>query len=409
MISDYIKDGLKNIIRDKRNVILMVIFTLLFILLFADTIFINNFFGYLNYAVNTNINFRTFSADKHGTNFTESSKELKNIENVAEVYIASYGNFSVYSNLTSNGLDGALELYYGTINTTPDSILGKNIEDLESGEMICPMEFYPDSLTSEVKINKDYIWSTDKTLNYEFMVYYPMNKIVDDEIVEGDGERKFKIVGLYNNRLVMNENNVCYITPQDMEYFYSNLNPQIDYDKDDYALVNVVVDKAKNLNKVKKEVSNLGYYVSEDNSMTFDDKTVGAISLLGLSFFIIIIGTIIFLFSSYLKKNMRNNIRQLGILRSCGYTKRDILKQEIIKNILILGICLIISLIIISIIFSKIVNLFDYTTYVGFYVSNNYLLLFLTFIIILIILLRIDIKNVKKNMNKSIDELLKEE
>lgn len=410
MISDYIKNGLRNIIRDKKNIILMIVFALLFLLLFTDTIFLKNFIGYINYAVNTNINFRTFSADKNGTNYTESSEELKKLDHVSEVYIAAYGNFSVYTNLTSNGLDGALELEYGTENTTPDSILGKNIEDLESGEMICPMEFYPDSLTSGLKINKNYIWTSDKTLNFEFIVYHPLNKVVDGELVEGDGERKFKIVGLYDNKLVMNENNVCYITPQDMEYFHSNLNPHIDYDKDDYALVHVVVDKAKNLNKVKKEVESLGYFVSEDTSMTFDEKTVGTITILGISFFVIIIGTIMFLFITYLKKNIKSNIKQLGILRSCGYTEKDILKQELIKNSLILIICSTVSLVAFSLLFSKvIIGLFDYTTYVGFYVNNNLFLLVFVFIMVLIILLNINKIIIKRSINKPINEILKEE
>jgi len=410
MISDYIKDSLKNIKRDKSNIILIIVFTLLFILLFTDTIFIKNFFGYINYAVNTNINFRTFTADKHDTNFTESAEELKKLKHVTEVYIAAYGNFSIESDLTLNDLDGFLELEYGTENTAPDSVMGKNIEDLNSGEMICPLEFYPDSLTSETKINKDYIWPADKTLNYEFMMYFPMNKVVDNDIVEGTGERKFKIVGLYNNRLVMNENNVCYITPQDMEYFHTNLNPHINYNEDDYAMVHVVADKASNLSKVKKEVENLGYYVSEDNSMTFDEKIVGTITLLGISFFIIIIGTILFLFNSFLKKNIKRRIRQLGILRSCGYTKKEILKKEIVRNALILFICFIISSIIFSILFSKIiVNFFEYTTYVGFYVKNSYVLLLLIFIIVLVILLNIDIRMIRKNIDKPIYELLKEE
>ena len=61
MISDYISSSLKNIRRNKKNVVLIVIFALLFLLLFLDVIFIKNFNGYFDYAVNNNVGFRTLS------------------------------------------------------------------------------------------------------------------------------------------------------------------------------------------------------------------------------------------------------------------------------------------------------------------------------------------------------------
>lgn len=412
MVSDYLYGATKNIIRNKKNLIIISIFSLLFFLLFIDIIFIKNFYSYINYTINTNIAFRTFSADKDGTNFAKGSIELKKINHIADVYIAAYESFAVQTDFKSNGLDGFLEFGYGTENITPKSIIGKSIKDLKPGETICPIEFYPDSLTSDYKIDENKILFPEQTLNYEFDSYYIVNKFENGEIVkEKDmAVKKFKIVGLYDNKLVMNENNKCYITPQDMKVFHDNLNPHINYDKDDYIFVHVVVDKAKNLNKVKKEVKYLGYFVSEDTTMTFDEKTLNIMSLLAITFFFIIFGAIIFLFISYLNKKVKAEAKLLGILRSCGYTKKEILKKEIIEDMLIVFVCFIISCIIFSLIFSIVVkDYFEYTKYSGFYVTNSITLLTISFIIVTIILALIDYFIIKKNISISISNLLKEE
>lgn len=412
MINDYIIEAYKNIIRNKKNIILISIFSLLLILLFLDIIFIKNFYSYVNYTVNNNIAFRTFTADKDGTNFTDGSNELKQLDNVAEVYIAAYDFFSVRTDLKFNGLDGILELDYGTENITPPSIMGKSIKDLKSGEMICPLDFYPDSLTNGLKIDGNKIVPPEKTLNYEFNVYYTIYKYENNEliVVDDNATKKFKIVGLYDNKLVMNENYQCYITPQDMKEFHKSLNPHINYDKDDSIFVNIVVDNAKNLNKVKNEVKSLGYFVSDDTTMTFDEKQINTLTLLAFSFFIIIIGAILFIYVSYLNKKAKSELNLWGILRSCGYTIDDILKKEVVEMALILFVSFLISSIIFSAAFSLFIkDYFEYTIYSGFYVKNSILLLFMSFIMLLFILVFIELRIVRKNIDKSISNLLMED
>lgn len=412
MINDYIIESLKNIIRNKKNILLISISSLLLILLFLDIIFIKNFYSYINYTTNTNIAFRTFTADKVGTNITDSSNELKKLDNVAEVYKAAYGFTYVRTNLKFNGLDGRLELDYGTENITPPSIMGKSIKDLKSGEMICPIAFYPDSHSSGVKIDGNKIVPPEKTLNYEFNVYYQIYKYENDELIvaEDNATKKFKIVGLYDNKLVMNNNNQCYITPKDMIEFSNSLNPQINDDETDGVILNIVVDKAKNLNKVKNEVKSLGYYVSDDTNMAFDEKQINTLALLAFSFFIIIIGTILFMYVSYLHKKAKSESKLLGILRSCGYTIDDILKKEVVEIVIILFFSFLISSTIFSVIFSLLIkDNFDYTIYSGFYVKNSILLLFTSFVILLFTLALIELRIVRKNIDKSISNLLMED
>ena len=217
-------------------------------------------------------------------------------------------------------------------------------------------------------------------------------------------------MGLYDNKLVMNNNNQCYITPKDMIEFSNSLNPQINDDETDGVILNIVVDKAKNLNKVKNEVKSLGYYVSDDTNMAFDEKQINTLALLAFSFFIIIIGTILFMYVSYLHKKAKSESKLLGILRSCGYTIDDILKKEVVEIVIILFFSFLISSTIFSVIFSLLIkDNFDYTIYSGFYVKNSILLLFTSFVILLFTLALIELRIVRKNIDKSISNLLMED
>ncbi len=414
MINDYIVRTLKNIIRNKKNILLILIFSLLLILLFLDLTFIKNAYSYIDYSTNTNIAFRTFTASKDNTTIAEVTKKIKELDNVAEVYDSFYRtSIQVESDLKFNELNGNLQLIYGTENITPPSIKGKSIKDLKSGEMICPIDFYPNSLSDGFNIDDSKIVAPEESLNNEFNVYYSIFKYEEGslDIIEESATKRFKIVGLYDSKLVMNENNTCYITAQDIKEMGVNqsLNNS-DTDDSNYVSIDIVVDKVKNLNKVRNKVASLGYYVSKEANAYFDTKEINSIFLLAYSFFLIIIGVIFFMYVSYLHKKAKSESNLWGILRACGYTMNDILKKEIVEIVIILFVSFIISSIIFSTIFSLVIkDYFKYTTYSGFYVKNSILFLFLSFIILLFILIFIEKFIVRKTIDKPISNLLMED
>ena len=139
-----------------------MIISLLFILLFIDAIFMKNYYGYLDYNNLMDIDFRTFAVTRPASEVEEDYSDIKNLEYVSEVYESKYRNTYVASDLNFSGLDGGIELLYGSSNIVPKSIEGKSINNLKSGEMICPYDFYPDPDAFYEKIDENKIISAKK-------------------------------------------------------------------------------------------------------------------------------------------------------------------------------------------------------------------------------------------------------
>lgn len=412
MIHDNLIYSFKNIKRNKKNLTLIIILSLLFILLYIDVIFFKNINGFINASINRNTGFRTITVTKESISYLEGLKELRKVEHISEVYIPSYDRYSIETDININGLDGELELLYGTSNITPKTIVGKQMNELESGEMICPFVFYPDSGSYDFKIDENKIILPEDSLNYEFDVFYLNVKMIDGKTVvdEERAVKKFKIVGLYDNKLIMNLNNQCYITPDDMKVLQDSLNPQTNYEDMDYTFARVVIDDTRNLDNVKKNLRNLGYDFGNSTSTSIDTDAVNKITLLTITLFIIIICTIFLLLLMNLNKKIKDEYKQIGILRACGYTKKQVINKQNVECLVILFISFIISLILFSILFILIKdNLFKFTYYIGYKVENNIIILIILSILITLISSFFNYLLLFKKIDTPIDNILKEE
>ena len=414
MIWDYLKNALRNIKRNKKNKILIIIFCLLFFLLFIDVIIIKNFYEYYDYSINKNIGFRTLYVYNSSTTPDEAIKEINKLEHVSEVYISNYGETAVNFKFNDNGSDGWIGLKYGSINTAPSSISGKNISDLQPGEIICPYEFYPDSNYSSIlDIDESKFLSEKEILNRTITISYKSinSEIIDNQVVETSTvhTKEMKIVGLYDENVFRNGINVCYATIEDIKEIENAYNPFLA--TQDFASLNVIVDEKTNIKEVRKNIQNLGGYIVEKETIAHIDKTFTSI-LFSLTFIfaIIVIGSILFILKNYINKKIKSESKYLGILRSCGYTKKQVITQEIVENSLILLISFIVSATIFTIIFAILEDkIFKYFQYIGFTVSNNIILIFIIFIIVFVISEILNYYLVNKKINNSISDILKEE
>lgn len=412
MIKDFIIYSLKDIKRNKKNVILIIIISLLLLLLYIDVTFYKNFNDYLDSATNKNIGFRTLSIYNGARSEEESLKKLKNTNHIVEMYRSRYDSFALDTDLTNTGLDGRIGLLYGTENITPSSIVGKSMKDLNSGELICPYTFYPSS-DSDLKTDENKMFSPEDTLNREFnATYYIYNiEINDNEVADEltSDTKKFKIVGLYDSTLVMNSNNNCYATPEDIKELSDFLNPPLE-DLSTYTNLYVVIDEVKNVSSVKKELQKMGFEVSAETNASIDKNVLTIITILCTSFFIIIIATFSYVFINYMKKNIIRESKYLGILRACGYIKKDIISKQIVNNLIILFFSFIISILVFSISFIILdKNIFKYFKYIGIKINSNISLLIILSIIVTLAMIIIVSLLTKNVLNQEINNLLKEE
>ena len=238
--------------------------------------------------------------------------------------------------MTFNGLGGWIGLRYGTENIAPKSLLGKNMKELQSGELICPYNFYPDS---NIKIDDSKILNPKDFLDYEFTLFYDEQtpKLVGTKTIyeRVRREKKFKIVGVYDNTLVMSFNNECYAVPEDVIFFNENLNPSIN-NYSGFSSLRVVIDKRKNVDQVREDIKKMGYEVDEESISSIDGETYDLFSSLSNNFFIIVIISIFLILIISILKRIKNEMKYIGILRACGYTKKQIMQNQIIENLLML-------------------------------------------------------------------------
>lgn len=225
--------------------------------------------------------------------------------------------------------------------------------------------------------------------------------------------KKFKIVGLYDNKLLMKHNNQCYINSQDMKKLIETINQDFSYDEN-FLDLQVIVDKEKNVKKVMHKLQSLGYQVSDNVNSYFDKKETFVISFLCNSFFVIISGAVLLILINYISKKIKDNSRYLGILRACGYPKKQVIFNQTIDTIIILTISFAISLIISLLSFFALISIFKekierFIIFTYFNVSFDFSILILLYSIVIIISIIINYLNLKDSINKCITDLLKEE
>ncbi len=407
MIIDFLNSAIKNILRNTKNKILIIIFTLLFILLFVDVIFLKNFNDYIDYAVNNNIGFRTFYIYSENKEEQESIDEIKKLDHVLDVYNTKYSIFVGETDLTFTGLDGELAIKYGTQNTIPKSIIGKSIADIKSGEIICPYVFYPDSNASLLNIDKDKIIEPDKALNLEFNLYYNKRNSETNRDDITKESKKFKVVGLYDSTQVMNYNNECYLNSEDIKFL---IDSEFYQTNDELTYLSVIADKQENIEQIKNEISNMGYMVDEGTTVGFDTSNTTMILTLSSVLFLIIWIAIFFIIVNYANKNLKEEGKYLGIIRACGYNKKQIILKYITEKIVMISISYLISLPIFLVMFNISKNsLFKKYNYLGFYVNNNLLILITLFFMVLIFSIIIDYYIVNSYLKNSVTNNMKEE
>ena len=170
MISDDIKNALKNIYRNKKNSILIIIFSLLIFLFFVDMCVFKNFFDFYETMYNKNILVNTLFVDNLELGPDKAIEELKEIDHIVDVFESDYQIIGAQSNLSNNGLEAGITLKYGIKKMVPKSIIGKKADELLPGELVCPDKFYPEKYETIFDIDENKFLTKNQLLNREDII-----------------------------------------------------------------------------------------------------------------------------------------------------------------------------------------------------------------------------------------------
>ena len=340
-IKDNFKLALLVLLREKRKNIYTSIILLFVILSLSLFVYRFNTNKMMKYSIENNIGFKTliFLPRSSNVNTDEVTKEelnemiesdiinIKNLDHVVDVYRSGYYDFVAISDFKNDFIDGTLTLIRGNEDTLPDIVAGRSFNSDESGVAICPVHFYPNFEPRQIK--KEYVINGYDLINKSFNITYG----ISDENTEGY-TKTFKIVGLYDSSKRFNDNGTCYISEKDIVEIVNNENNATSKNNSmlnsGIPVLYAVVDDKENINDVKAQMEEMNFSNIEIASV-IDTDMVDTIYMSFIFVFVIILITVIIIIPAYTKWRLKSEEKNIGILRVCGYTEKDVCRVYLLK------------------------------------------------------------------------------
>lgn len=349
-------------IRNKRNIFLIILFLICFILVNFTIIYYQNHVYKINKSINDSIDGRTFLVSPKSNiiqNMTEEEfynykydyDKINSIDHVVASFPAHVQS-GYDSSLKDDYYDGTLFLKYGSKEILKMDVIGHKMKDDDRNVMICPIKFHPSSYSFENTGNLKFIDGKSligKKIDVMYDLYEKNEK--GKNVIVGQKKIPFEIIGVYDNELNYEEYNTCFVGGKQLYEMYDDYLGKLN----SYQLysIDVITDSAKNTSYVKGELSKLGY--STLNKVVIDYGELLHIEMICIG--IIVITSILTLGISalYIKKYVIYSSYDIALLYALGYSKKKIEKIYFYNVLYVIGIGFIISNFI-SIIVSLFIN-----------------------------------------------------
>lgn len=348
--------------RNKRNIFLIILFFICFILVNFTIIYYQNHVYKINKSINDSIDGRTFLVSPKSNiiqNMTEEEfynykydyDKINSIEHVVASFPAHVQS-GYDSSLKDDYYDGTLFLKYGSKEILKMDVIGRKMDDEERNVMICPIKFHPSSYSFENAGNLKFIDGKSllgKKIDVMYDLYEKNEK--GKNVIVGQKKIPFEIIGVYDNELNYEEYNTCFVGGKQLYEMYDDYLGKLN----SYQLysIDVITDSAKNTSYVKGELNKLGY--STLNKVVIDYGELLHIEMICIG--IIVITSILTLGISalYIKKYVIYSSYDIALLYALGYSKKKIEKIYFCNVLYVIGIGFVISNFI-SIIVSLFIN-----------------------------------------------------
>ena len=139
---------------------------------------------------------------------------------------------------------------------------------------------------------------------------------------------------MYDSSKRFNDNGTCYISGKDIteivnnEKFATNKNnPMVN---SGIPVLYAIVDDKENINDVKAQMEEMNFFDVKIASV-IDTEMVDTIYMSFISVFVIILISVIIIIPAYTKWRLKSEERNIGILRVCGYTEKDVCIVYVLK------------------------------------------------------------------------------
>ena len=349
-------------IRNKRNIFLIILFLICFILVNFTIIYYQNHIYKINKSINDSLDGRTLLVSPKSSiiqNMTEEEfynykydyDKINSIDHVVASFPANVQS-GYDSSLKNDNYDGILILKYGSKKILKMDVIGKKMDEEERNVMICPTKFFPMGYSEQDLKNANFIDGKSligKKIDVMYDLYEKNEK--GKNVVVGQKKIPFEIIGVYDNELIYERYNTCFVGGKQLYEMYDDYLGKLN----SYQLssIDVIIDNVKNVSSVKSELSKLGYKTMPKVFIDYGELLQIEMICIG----IIVITSILTLGISalYIKKYVIYSSFDIALLYALGYSKKKIEKIYFYNVLYVIGIGFVISNFI-SIIVSLFIN-----------------------------------------------------
>jgi len=394
---------IKNRLFEKRNIILIVVLTIIFLILFSCLTIIEMSVENKNETLNSEVA-RTYYiySDENRKDLINS---ISNIEHVEFILSNKYHSLSIFEIPEFDKGNEKGIIYIKPLHKDYDVKIKKGTSLKKKYDIVCSDTFYPHEF--DERIYKDLFLSRDEFLNKSINVISNNEDLKKKEIT-------LNIVGTYKNRYE-DEANTCYTSletydeisgkyPGFTESYDENGN-LISKEHMEYEGYIMRIDSNKNKEEVLNKLKDMNV---EFDKMYFIESTfLNMLYFIPLFISIIVIILTLNILYNFISKKINNRIHNIGVLRAIGYDEKSIMSLNINENIFAILISAFISLCIYFIVLNNLkYTLLAEITYNNYILNIPYILIFLSLILFIFIIIKIVKLKVKKIFNLSIQSLL---
>lgn len=361
----------KNLI-NTRNIILIMVTTLLTVILFFALTFYNftkktekyiktNYMKELNIqVVRKTPNFDSFyehlnyiSSPDHNITYKKEYDNLSNYEHVVSNLPVKYNDEVLLRYKEQDDPDNEKAVMIkGIFKNDSIKLLKGNYP--KKGEIVCPPKFYPYSLTKSVfnmnVLKSDKIIDTSKEIgkSYDLVEYrWKTGKNIDVKESKYDNDISLKVVGTYDNKYSFDSMDTCYTSFDTFDLFrdcefYTTAKYEENYFHycEPYHGRVLTVDSKDNVSDVisKLEANGFQTYVKGKTEINITSYLYPILMSVVTSILSIVIVLL------YINKKCINKQNSYAILQAHGFNNKQIINIELLDNIIIYTIGFVLSL-----------------------------------------------------------------
>ncbi|MBP3254944.1 MAG: FtsX-like permease family protein [Clostridia bacterium] len=351
-INDYIYLATKNVLSErKRYMRYIALLSISIIILIFSLTFKESINDYVEKNIKNNIFYRTIYVGN--PNFKRDEGLIKKVEEISHIEkIIKQENFSTYVNANIEDIqqnEGSIKLIGCNENISPSIIKGRYITDEDKNVCIIPKEFYIGDIND--KYNETDIIDGEKLIGKKITVSYSMYEYKElGPVIIQTYTDDFYVVGIYDNNINMGYPNECYVSFNDVENINKIILTGANIGNGDIL---VIADNWNNVDGIISELEKQGFSTqlySVPNYILID-----IINIIGITMFTLMLILSISTMIINSIKTSKDREKIYGLLKTVGYSKKNILIINFIENIIIGLISFIIG-VIISLIIIYIIN-----------------------------------------------------